>query len=472
MSLLSVHTETDNTSGTIAELWSRVCNKFAELQGNAVYNNWLKPLTLDSIENGFAIMSSPSRFIKDWVISNYTYALGRILAEEISGFKAFDILVRKSSPAHINNAGSAVIRSNEIKQQALDLGEVKQNKFTDLLANRLDSKFSFDNLVICESNILAGNAAMKIADNDDCDSLSPLFIHSKVGMGKTHIMQAVANRAMQNKSYGKILYLSAEKFMFSYVRALKENSMIDFKDFVRSVDLLLIDDIQFICGKQNFQEEFIHTVSAVIDAGGKVILSADKSPNRMDGLDDRIKSRLAGGLIADIKPYNPEDIFNILKSKADISKTHIAENILKLIADNVSESIREAEGVLNKIIQTSKLTNKEINMDLGVSIIKSAYVSAKKEVTLDDIKKLICQKFSLTQTEIESATRLKKISEARQIAMYLAKKTTTKSFPEIGRFFGGKDHATVIHAVKKIEKMIAENPNFENLVSNLSAGLV
>lgn len=473
MSFLKVNNEDISSA---AELWGRVSSKFTSVQGNAVYNNWLKPLSVSSIDNGFVTLLSPSRFVKDWVVTNYTYALEKIFAEELPNFRSFAIIVKKAAPAHITNAGDAVLKGNEVKtetnQQALDFGDVKQkNKFTDLLANKLDGRFTFENLIFAEGNMLAANAAMKIAENDDCESLSPLFIHGKVGMGKTHILQAVANKALQSKSYAKVLYLSAEKFMFSYVRALKENSLMDFKDYVRSVDLLLIDDIRFICGKQNFQEEFIHTVNSVIDAGGKVILSADRAPNRMDDLDDRIKSRLAGGLIADIKPYSSEDILNILASKAVISKTRVAENIMKMIADNVPESIREAEGILNRIIQTSKLTGKEITMEMAVSILKASCVSVKKEITLEDIKKLICAKFNLTQTEIESATRLKKISEARQIAMYIAKKATTKSFPEIGRFFGGKDHATVIHAVKKIEKMIADNPNFESIIEKLTSSL-
>ncbi|MDX1948942.1 MAG: chromosomal replication initiator protein DnaA, partial [Rickettsiales bacterium] len=333
-----------------------------------------------------------------------------------------------------------------------------------------DAKFTFDNYSSFENNILAFNACYNIACNSEgFEDINLLFICGKMGLGKSHLLHATAKQAINLASYKKVLYLSAEKFMFTYVRAMKENKMLDFKDYVRGSDLLIVDDIQFICGKSNFQEELFHTVNAVIDAGGKVILSADKFPNQLTGLEDKIKSRFSGGLIADIKNYSNEQRFEILAKKAEKQNQKVGSEVISFIANNVDTSIREAEGALNKILQISKLTMREADLDLAKEIVKSTYEKSKKETSLEDIKKEVCKKFGLSFTEIESATRLKKIAEARQIAMYLAKKYTTKSYPEIGRFFGGKDHATVVHAVKKIEKLISENEIFADTINKITS---
>ncbi len=479
--MLDINNKYSNISSeenSLQNIWQDFCNKFSATQGEAIFSSWVKPLKILAINAGFVELISPSRFVKNWVNANYISIIEKLFSEIICDFKRVDIIVVKQEAttaatiiekqSHNQNISTTnSITENKTPQLSLPLE--KNNIFENFLANKLDAKFTFENFCSFENNILAFNACFNIAINaDGFENINPLFVCGKVGLGKTHLLQATAKKAIETNSYKKILYLSAEKFMFCYVRAMKENKLIDFKDYVRASDLLIVDDIQFICGKANFQEELYHTVNSVIDAGGRVILSADRFPHQLDGLEDKIKSRFAGGLIADIKNYNFENRFEILAKKSEIQGQKISDNVLTFVANSVDTSIREAEGAINKIIQIAKLTNKEISLELAKEIVKSTYEKSKKEISLEDIKKNVCKKFGLSFTEIESATRLKKISDARQIAMYLARKHTTKSYPEIGRYFGGKDHATVVHAVKKIEKQILQDENFSGLISSIS----
>jgi chromosomal replication initiator protein len=326
----------------------------------------------------------------------------------------------------------------------------------------LDYRFVFENFIVGKPNELAHAAARRVAEA--CVNpvhtvpFNPLFLYGGVGLGKTHLMHAVAWHVRKHACGRKVIYLSAEKFMYQFIRALRFKSTMDFKEQFRSVDLLMIDDVQFISGKESTQEEFFHTFNALVDQNRQIVISADKSPSDLEGLEERMRSRLGWGLVADLHPTTYELRLGILQSKAEHTGVRIPLKVMEFLAHKITSNIRELEGALNRITAQAQLVGRDITLESAQEVLHDLLRSHERRVTIDEIQRRVAEHFNIKLGEMSSERRARAVARPRQVAMYLAKQLTTRSLPEIGRKFGGRDHTTVMHAVRKIEELKATDP--------------
>jgi chromosomal replication initiator protein len=329
------------------------------------------------------------------------------------------------------------------------------------LSGALDSRFTFENFIVGKPNELAHAAALRVAAGCAGPSHSvpfnPLFLYGGVGLGKTHLMHAIAWHVRLNAPDRKVIYLSAEKFMYQFIRALRFKSTMDFKDQFRSVDLLMIDDVQFISGKDSTQEEFFHTFNALVDQNRQIVISADKSPSNLEGLEERMRSRLGWGLVADLHPTTYELRLGILQSKAEQGGLRLPQKIMEFLAHKIVSNVRELEGALNRIAAHTQLIGRDVSLETAQEALHDLLRANERRVTIDEIQKRVAEHFNVKMAEMTSSRRARIVARPRQVAMYLAKQLTSRSLPEIGRKFGGRDHTTVMHAVKKIEELTASD---------------
>ena len=326
----------------------------------------------------------------------------------------------------------------------------------------LDPRFTFENFVVGKPNELAHAAARRVAEA--CSGpvrmvpFNPLYLYGGVGLGKTHLMHAIAWHIHNSGCARKVIYLSAEKFMHQFIRALRFKSIMDFKDEFRSVDLLMIDDVQFISGKESTQEEFFHTFNALVDQNRQIVISADKSPSDLEGLEERMRSRLGWGLVADLHPTTYELRLGILQSKAEQANMQIPRKVLELLAHRITSNVRELEGALNRIVANMQLVGREISLESAQEELHDLLRLRERRVTIDEIQRRVAEHFNVRLAEMTSARRARAFARPRQVAMYLSKQLTSRSLPEIGRKFGGRDHTTVMHAVRRIEELKDTDP--------------
>src|SRR5207253_5701330 len=320
----------------------------------------------------------------------------------------------------------------------------------------LDARLTFSNFVVGKPNELAFAAARRVADATSVP-FNPLFLYGGVGLGKTHLMHAIAWEIRTRDPSRRVIYLSAEKFMYQFVRALRFKDTVAFKEQFRSVDALMIDDVQFISGKDSTQEEFFHTFNALVDQNRQIVISADKSPSDLAGLEERMRSRLGWGLVADIHPTTYELRLGILQSKAEQSALRLPQKILEFLAHKIVSNVRELEGALNRIIAQMQLVGREITLEGAQDLLHDLLRANERRVTIDEIQRRVAEHFNIKRAEMTSSRRARAVARPRQVAMYLSKQLTSRSLPEIGRKFGGRDHTTVIHAVKKIEELSASD---------------
>ena len=435
--------------------WTEILTKLKTTFGNDVYESWIKNINLNKEFNHYVILSVPTRFVRDWIVSRYA---DKIL-DQIKLFK-------KS----IQRLEFLIEESREISNQS---GLNKKNKITPIESsllnyNRFNSNNRFDNFVVGESNELAYTAARKICIQSA--HYNPLFIYSAVGMGKTHLLNSIGLEVGQTK---KVMFISAERFMYHFIRSIKNNEMVKFKDFFRGANIFIIDDIQFVNGKEAMQEEFFHTFNALIEKGSQVVISADRPPSNLDKIQERIRSRLAGGLVIDIQPPDLDLRIKILKSKFEEIKVNFKENydvseeIFKFLASEVTSSIREMVGALNRILAFSKINTKPPTIYECKRILKDFINSNNKSINVEFIQNLVASHFNLNIQELLSPRRSRSLARPRQIAMYLAKQHTTNSLPDIGRKFSNRDHTTVIHAVKKIDELLKKDSDIRESVATL-----
>ena len=363
------------------------------------------------------------------------------------------------------------------KKDSSDVGEnissvhdskvVRENlKQTSALGAPLDVKFTFENFIVGKPNELAFAAARRVAESDELP-FNPLFLYGGVGLGKTHLMHAIAWQIRKRNPDRKIVYLSAEKFMYQFIKALRYKDTVAFKENFRNVDVLMIDDVQFISGKESTQEEFFHTFNALVDQKRQVVISADKSPNDLEGIEERMRSRLGWGLVADIHPTTYELRLGILQSKVEKIKVNIALNILEFLAHKISSSVRELEGALNRLVAHSTLVGGVLSIEAAKELLHDVLRLTEKKVTIEQIQQRVAEHFNIKMTDMSSARRAQSVARPRQVAMYLCKQLTQRSLPEIGRKFGNRDHTTVIHAVKKIEDLRTIDSSFDEDVELL-----
>jgi chromosomal replication initiator protein len=462
MSKLNLLCESDAVFDISVLLKQKLIAKF----GEATYRSWLSKLNLQPLVGRSAHMTSPTRFIRDWINTNYASDILKILKEIDDQIVDLDITVSAIS----NNNHS--VDNDEIKNLAAlcvkpkqDIQENSYSNNNDIFVATLDSRFTFDNFVVGRPNELAHAAARAVAESTQVQSESnPLFLYGGVGLGKTHLMHAIAWHIRQNNPSRKVIYMSAEKFMYQFVRALRNKEIMLFKEQFRSVDVLMIDDVQFICGKDSTQEEFFHTFNALIDNNRQMVISCDRSPSNLDGMEDRIKSRLGWGLVADVHSTNYELRLGILQSKLEQMKVDVPIRVMEFLASKITSNVRELEGALNKVVAHSKLIGSDINLALTQDILKDLLRSNERIVTIEEIQKKISEHYNVRQADMTSARRLRAVARPRQIAMYIAKVLTPRSLTEIGRKFGGKDHTTVMHAIKKVEQLCKiDNELFEDI---------
>ena len=441
--------------------WARVLGHLKAEVGEAAYRSWLRPMSVERVDDGEAIIAAPTRFLRDWVATHYADRLLALWRSENQRVASVSIVVagapRRNGHDHSaaldggsKNGGGHAAPLTE-PAVALEISEDKAHFAA------LDQRFTFENFVVGKPNELAHAAARRVAEA--CANpvhtvpFNPLYLYGGVGLGKTHLMHAVAWHVRRHACDRKVIYLSAEKFMYQFIRALRFKSTMDFKEQFRSVDLLMIDDVQFISGKESTQEEFFHTFNALVDQNRQIVISADKSPSDLEGLEERMRSRLGWGLVADLHPTTYELRLGILQSKAEQSGMRISQKVMEFLAHKITSNVRELEGALNRIIADMQLIGREVTLETAQELLRDLLRSCERRVTIDEIQRRVAEHFNIRLSEMTSERRARAVARPRQIAMYLAKQLTTRSLPEIGRKFGGRDHTTVMHAVRKIEEL-------------------
>jgi len=445
----------------LAAQWARVRARLRAEYGETAYRSWLKPLTLEGEEAGVISLNVPTRFMRNWIESQYSERLISLWKNENPNFNSIQI-------DHVggrNAVGSETMvnptplpvqpdMSNPINNFGLNSSGIEAD-----LSAPIDDRYSFDQFIVGKPNELAFAAAKRASEADKVP-FNPLFLYGGVGLGKTHLMHAIAWQIRQTQPEKRVIYLSAEKFMYQFIRALRYKDTMAFKDQFRSVDVLMIDDVQFIAGKENTQEEFFHTFNALVDQNRQVIISADKSPADLEGIEERMKSRLGWGLVAEIHSTTYELRLGILHSKAENLGAEIPPKVLEFLAHKITSNVRELEGALNRLVAYANLVGREISLETTQDVLHDLLRANDRRVTIEEIQKRVAEHYNIKMAEMHSARRSRAIARPRQVAMYLAKQLTSRSLPEIGRKFGGRDHTTVMHAVRKIDSLRGEDIGF------------
>jgi chromosomal replication initiator protein len=441
--------------------WGRVLGHLKDEVGDTAYRSWLQSLRVERIAEGEAVVAAPTRFLRNWVATHYADRLLALWRIETPGVDRLSLIVdpQVSSPVPDTAALVEISGAPAGAAEPATPAEIADDK--GYLSAPLDPRSTFENFIVGKPNELAHAAARRVAEA--CANpvhtvpFNPLFLYGGVGLGKTHLMHAIAWHVRVNAPRRKVIYLSAEKFMYQFIRALRFRSTMDFKDQFRSVDLLMIDDVQFISGKESTQEEFFHTFNALVDQNRQIVISADKSPSSLEGLEERMRSRLGWGLVADIHPTTYELRLGILHSKAEQSGLRLPQKLMEFLAHKIVSNVRELEGALNRITAQMQLVGRDMTLESAQELLHDLLRANERRVTIDEIQKAVAEHFTIKMAEMTSSRRARIVARPRQVAMYLAKQLTSRSLPEIGRKFGGRDHTTVMHAVRKIEELIASD---------------
>lgn len=436
------------------EMWSSIQRDLRQQYGDKLFNSWFSKLSLLEIGTSRVLLGVPTQFIKDWIINNYFDLLLGLWQHYEQQIEAIELQV-VTSKAPLQNGATAY--------------QVSSSGGGAAFANNLDKRFTFANFVVGSPNELAYSAARAVAEAERAiPESNPLFLYGGVGLGKTHLMHSIAWHMASRSSGRKFIYLSAEKFMYQFVSALRNKSLLAFKEQFRSVDVLMIDDIQFICGKDSTQEEFFHTFNTLIDNHRQMVISCDRSPSDLDNIEDRIKSRLGWGLVADLHSTTYELRIGILESKIEQMNVRIPKDVVEFLASKVTSNVRELEGALNKVIAHLALIGQPVSLENTQSILHDLIKSSDRPVLIEDIQKKVAAHYSIRLSDMSSPRKSRNVARPRQVAMYLAKLLTPKSLAEIGKKFGNKDHTTVIHAIKKIESMCNLDQEFKREVDILA----
>jgi chromosomal replication initiator protein len=440
--------------------WQEIQISFKKTFGSEIYTSWLEKISLIKEYNDYLILGVPTRFFRDWIVSRY---LDKIL-EQVKSFKrSLNRIEFKITEENRNN--SDLIKIDEINK-------VTEIKDSILNYNRLNPNLNFKNFIQGKSNDIALSYAKKVSEN--VSRYNPLYICGGVGLGKTHLLNAIG---LELQPESNVMFISAERFMYHFIKSIKKNDMVNFKDFFRKSSVFIIDDIQFIRGKESLQEEFFHTFNSLMDKGSQIIISADRAPMKLDRVQERIKSRLAGGLVVDIDIPDLELKLNIIKKKILEIESQFKENIdlsdevINYIANESKTNVRELIGILNRVIAFSRVHNKILSVSDCKNILKDLFSQAKV-ITIDKIQNVVSNYFNIPLNDMLSQRRSRPLARPRQIAMFLAKKMTTRSLPEIGRRFANRDHTTVIHAVKTIVRLSEQDDEMKNNVNQIKSLLL
>jgi chromosomal replication initiator protein len=428
--------------------WTSARGELRSQIGKDAFQNWIDPLSLIGAEKGVVRIAAPTSFIGAWVSRNYGESIRQLLAKG-----GLDVSRLEFSVA---GAGAQAEQARANKPSAVP-AEAAAGDDVELPQSPLDGRFTFDNFVVGKPNILAHAAARRVAEAQDV-AFNPLFLYGGVGLGKTHLMHAIAWEVRNARPEARVLYISAEQFMYRFVSALRFKEMHGFKETFRSVDILMIDDVQFIAGKDSTQEEFFHTFNALIDQNKQIVISGDRAPGEIDGMEERIKSRLQWGLVVDLHPTDYELRLGILQAKAEAQQIQhpgvvVGPGVMEFLAHRISSNVRVLEGALTRLFAFASLVGREINLDMTQECLADILRASERKVTIDEIIRKVADHYNLRMSDLLSARRARSVARPRQVAMYLSKTLTSQSLPNIGRRFGGRDHTTVIHAVRKIEEL-------------------
>ncbi len=431
--------------------WVTVRGRIRQKIGDAQFKSWIKLLVLEDYEDHKVILSAPSNFIRTRIIEQYLDIIKSYWLIQNLKINDIQIVVSKNNnfKKDGNNENSTVPSKTYVEKDVLKS-----------ISSDLDSRFTFTNFIVGKPNELAFAAARRVSEAKDVP-FNPLFLYGGVGLGKTHLMHAIAHEIKNRTPLRRVIYMSAEKFMYHFIKALRFKNTVAFKEQFRNVDVLMIDDVQFISGKDSTQEEFFHTFNALVDQNKQLIISADKSPQDLEGIEERMRSRLGWGLVADIHPLNYELRLGILQAKSEKLNSSISQSILEYLAHKITTNVRELEGALNRLSAFSSLIGRDINLEMVQDLLKDLLKSSQKKVNIEEIQKKVSQHFNIKMSDMSSARRSRTVARPRQVAMYLSKNLTSRSLPEIGRRFGNRDHTTVIHAVKKVEELRNKDAAFD-----------
>ena len=442
--------------------WETVQSEMKSKFGSDIYDSWLKKIEFIDEFNNYILISVTTRFIRDWITSRYIDQILQIIKTYNKNISRIEFSIN-----HKKENISENISENKFENK-INTENVSFIKDTYLQYNRIDPNKNFENFIVGSSNKLAYEASKKVSEN--ISQYNPLYIYGGVGMGKTHLLNAIGLNYREQK---KVMFISAERFMYQFVKSIKNNDMVKFKEYFRNTDALLIDDIQFMNGKEAMQEEFFHTFNALLEKGSQIILSADRSPNKLLRIQERIKSRFSGGLVVDIQNPDYDLRYEIVKSKCSelsllySNQLSVTKELQEFISSEVKTSIRELVGALNRIVSFSRIYNKIPNISETKIILKDLLNLSENKVTIDLIQTIVCKYFKISKNEMLSSRRSRYLVRPRQTAIYLAKILTSKSLPEIGRTFSNRDHTTVIHSVKTIDRLIKEDNELKINVDNL-----
>ncbi|WP_170405717.1 chromosomal replication initiator protein DnaA [Ruegeria arenilitoris] len=442
------------------EKWGQLRNKLLKAVGKNNYTTWIEPLEFQELQDGVAVFSVPTNFMGNYVSQNFADLILYEMNTAGESVQRLAFRVAANSPVRPSNelvsapaVAQAAPQSQSLSQQAEASGDALES----LQAAPLDARFTFDSFVVGKPNELAHAAARRVAEGGPV-TFNPLVLYGGVGLGKTHLMHAIAWELKTKRPELNVLYLSAEQFMYRFVRALRERRMMDFKHLFRSVDVLMVDDVQFIAGKDSTQEEFFHTFNALVDQNKQIIISADRAPGEIKDLEDRVKSRLQCGLVVDLHPTDYELRLGILQNKVQqYSNTYpdltIADGVLEFLAHRISTNVRVLEGALTRLFAFASLVGREIDMELTQDCLADVLRASERKITVEEIQRKVSDYYNIRLSDIIGPKRLRSYARPRQVAMYLCKQLTSRSLPEIGRRFGGRDHTTVMHGVKRIEEL-------------------
>ena len=440
--------------------WDDVQGSFKKNFGTEIYTSWLQKISLIKEYNDYLVLGVPTRFFRDWIVSRY---LDKIL-EQVKSFKLT-----------LNRIEFKIIEENKSSSDLVKIEEL--NKITEIKDsivnyNRLNPNLNFDNFIQGQCNDIALSYSKKVCEH--ISRYNPLYVCGGVGLGKTHLLNAIG---LELQSENNVMFISAERFMYHFIKSIKKNDMVNFKDFFRKSSVFIIDDIQFIRGKESLQEEFFHTFNSLMDKGSQIIISADRNPMKLDRVQERIKSRLAGGLVVDIDAPDLELKIKIIKNKiAEIQNQfkeniNLSEDVINFIANESKTNIRELIGILNRVIAFSRVHNKSLTINECKSILKDVF-SQIKIITVDKIQNVVSNYFNIPLSDMLSQRRSRPLARPRQLAMYLAKKMTSRSLPEIGRRFANRDHTTVIHAVKTITRLSEQDDEMKKNINQIKSLLL
>ena len=441
------------------ETWGEIREQLEQRLGKNNYTTWIEPLKLSALANGVAHFEVPTSFFGDWVGRNFGDHIRSHLnanGQQVERVE-FAVPAGPRAPRAASRPESAGASATKAASAARSAARRPQGE--DLPGAPLDQRFTFDSFVVGKPNELAHAAARRVAEGGPV-SFNPLFLYGGVGLGKTHLMHAIAHELQTRQPHLRVLYLSAEQFMYRFVQSLRDRSVMDFKEMFRSVDVLMVDDVQFIAGKDSTQEEFFHTLNALVDQNKQIVISADRAPGEIKDLEERIKSRLQCGLVVDLHPTDYELRLGILQQKADQYRDQykglmMAPGVLEFLAHRITTNVRVLEGALTRLFAFASLVGREITLDLTQDCLADILRASDRKVTIEEIQRKVAEHYNIRLSDMIGPKRLRNIARPRQIAMYLAKQLTPRSLPEIGRRFGGRDHTTIMHGVRKIEELMA-----------------